>query len=94
MSGRGPNISFKIIPVGTVATQFKTEFVSTGINQTVHRINLEVKSKVSIIAPFYNSSNEIVTTINVAETVIVGSVPTNYYNLEGLQQNDTIKLME
>lgn len=84
LAGRGPNIIVRIIPVGTVSTDFKTEFISTGINQTRHRIYLEIISKVRIVAPLTTKTIEVVNNVNVAETVLVGDVPNSFYNLEGV----------
>ena len=84
LAGRGPKIVVKIVPVGTVSTDYKTEFISTGINQTRHRIYLEIKSKMTIVAPFTNKTVEAITNVNVAETVLIGNVPQTFYNLEGI----------
>ena len=88
LAGRGPRIKVKIMPVGTVGSDFKTEFVSTGINQTRHRVYLEVVSNMRVIAPFSTKTIKVVNNVNVAETVLIGNVPNSYYNLEGV--NDVI----
>lgn len=77
-SGRGPKIGIKIIPGGNVQTDFRSEFEEAGINQTKHRIYLMVKTSVSVVAPFMKEKTEIVTSIPLAETVIVGDVPQVY----------------
>ncbi len=84
LAGRGPGIPVKIIPVGTVEADFKSEFASTGINQIRHRIYLQIVSNVSIVAPLLTEEIPIVSNINVAETVIIGDVPDSFYNLEGV----------
>ena len=96
LAGRGPNIIVRIIPVGTVSTDFKTEFISTGINQTRHRIYLEIISKVRIVAPLTTKTIEVVNNVNVAETVLVGDVPNSFYNLEGVDNiaDDSLNLWE
>lgn len=96
LAGRGPKIVVKIVPAGTVSTDYKTEFISTGINQTRHRVYLEIKSKMTIIAPFTNKAVEVVDNVNVAETVLIGNVPDTFYNLEGisdLSTDDTMNMM-
>ena len=80
----GPQLVVKIIPVGVVTTDYKTEFLSTGINQTRHRIYIEIKSEMTVVAPFTNETVEVVTNVNVAETVLIGNVPETFYNLEGV----------
>ena len=96
LAGRGPNIIVRIIPVGTVSTDFKTEFISTGINQTRHRIYLEIISKVRVIAPLTTKTIEVVNNVNVAETVLVGDVPNSFYNLEGVDNiaDDSLNLWD
>ena len=42
MSGKGPGIKIRISTIGNVKTDLKSEFVSKGINQTLHRIYLQV----------------------------------------------------
>lgn len=97
LAGRGPSIEVKIIPTGTVNIEFKTEFLSTGINQTRHRVFLEIKSKMGIVAPFTSKRVEVINEVNVAETVLIGDVPMTYYNLEGIEgltTDDTLNMWE
>lgn len=80
----GPRINVKVIPAGSVETDFKSEFMSAGINQTRHRIYLEVKTSVGIAIPFMGKKTEITTRIPVAETVIIGDIP-DYYIERGMK---------
>lgn len=84
LAGRGPTIKVRIIPAGTVSIEFKTEFISSGINQTRHRVYLEIKNKMSIVAPFTSERVEVVNEVNIAETVLIGDVPQTFYNLQGV----------
>jgi sporulation protein YunB len=77
-SGRGPRIFVRLLSVGSVKSAFSNTFTSTGINQTRHRILLTVNAEVNILLPGYTVSTTVETPVNVAETVIVGSVPNNY----------------
>lgn len=74
----GPKINIDVTPIGMVNVDFKTEFEASGINQTRHKIYLVVKTQVKIIVPFSSDSTEVVTSVPVAETIIVGKVPQNY----------------
>jgi len=96
LAGRGPRIRVKIMPVGTVGSDFKTEFVSTGINQTRHRVYLQVVSSMRVIAPFSTKTIKVVNNVNVAETVLIGNVPNSYYNLEGVDNiaDDSLNLWD
>lgn len=74
-SGRGPGVTFKILPAGYVETNIVNHFDSAGINQTRHQIYIEITASVVAILPGYTSSTEVTTSICVAETVIIGAVP-------------------
>ncbi len=97
LAGRGPAIKVKIIPTGTVNIDFKTEFISTGINQTRHRIYLEIVNRMWIVAPFTSEKVEVVNHVNVAETVLIGEVPDTFYHLQGLEdftKEDSLNMIE
>lgn len=74
-SGRGPRIAFDVIPASFVQTRFSNEFTSAGINQTIHRLNIEITTSVMAIIPGYTSTTEVTADFCIAETVIVGVVP-------------------
>ena len=85
LSGLGPAVKVKIIPTGTVNLDFKTEFVSAGINQTRHRVYLEIAMDMSIVSPLISNSVRVINNIDIAETVLVGDVPETFYHLEGMK---------
>lgn len=74
-SGRGPKVAFDVIPSSFVQTRFSNEFLSAGINQTIHRLNIEITTSVMAITPGYTSTTEVTADFCIAETVIVGVVP-------------------
>lgn len=94
LSGRGPKVNFKIVTIGNVETDLKSEFSSAGINQTLHRIFLEVKCKVIILTPFNSIEEEITNQVLLAEAVIVGNIPNTYYNLDGINNNNALDIIE
>ena len=85
MSGKGPGIKIRISTIGNVKTDLKSEFVSKGINQTLHRIYLQVDYEVSILTPFDDITQSISNQVLLAENVIIGNIPNTYYNLNGLE---------
>lgn len=93
LAGRGPDVEIKMSSVGNVETDLKSEFESAGINQTVHRVYLEVRGKVTILTPFSSIEEEIVNQVLLAEGVIVGNIPDTYYNLEGLTQGQSLEVI-
>lgn len=94
LSGRGPKVNFKIATIGNVETDLKSEFSSAGINQTLHRIFLQVKCKVIILTPFNSIEEEITNQVLLAEAVIVGNIPNTYYNLDGINNNNALDIIE
>lgn len=97
LSNTGPKIKVKILPIGTVSTTFRSEFESSGINQTIHRIYVDINSSISIVTPFENKRSSFVDSVLVNEVVIVGDVPNTFYNFEGMEDfnsKDTMDLIE
>lgn len=94
LSGRGPDVKIRISSVGNVETDLRSEFSAQGINQTLHRIYLQVECEISILTPFENITQEIVNQVLIAENVIVGKIPATYYNLEGVSESDVMEVME
>ena len=94
ISGFGPGIRILLIPSGTVTTEIKTEFKSQGINQTVYRIYLEVICNEKILTSYKTIDTKIVNQVLLMETVIVGDVPETFYNLEGINKDNSIDIIE
>lgn len=78
-----PSINIKIISQGAVSVDYATEFESTGINQTRHRIYIIVTTDVKMIIPLVSEDIRITTNIPIAETIIIGDVPEQYINVPG-----------
>ena len=94
LSGRGPGIKIRISTVGNVETDLKSEFEAQGINQTLHRIYLQVKCEVSILTPFKDITRDITNQVLIMENVIIGTVPNTYYNIEGINTNEALEFIE
>lgn len=76
--GRGPRISVKMTPVGSVVCKFMSQFETAGINQTVHKIYINIVATVSVIMPLSSRSFEVQQQVLISESVIVGQVPEVY----------------
>ena len=77
-AGRGPRIPVSIVPVGSVSTSFKTEFEACGINQTRHKVYLELTASIRIVIPTGAKTTEVAANMLVAESIIVGAVPEGF----------------
>lgn len=76
--GHGPLVNIKLIPIGAINCNFSSKFISAGVNQTNHRIYLEVNSIVNIILPTASQNVNTKTQIMIAENIIIGKVPQTY----------------
>ena len=94
LAGSGPNIDIQVISAGNILTEIKNEFESSGINQTVYRIYLELTCTVSVVSQYKTIEENIVNQVLLVETVIVGEVPDSYYNLEGMKQEDVTEVIQ
>ena len=93
-SGYGPDISIKLLPMGNIETKFDTKFSSEGINQTKHTVCMNILSNITVVAPFIGSSVQCNSTVTIAETIIVGDIPSTYYNIEGLSEASEIGTLD
>ncbi|MDR0293153.1 MAG: sporulation protein YunB [Oscillospiraceae bacterium] len=82
LSGRGPRIPLKIVPLGTVSASFSNQFSAAGINQTRHQIMMEITVDITVLLPGYSVGTQVGTQVSIAETIIVGAVPDSYFQME------------
>lgn len=80
--GLGPSLKVHAMAVGTADAQFFSSFSEAGVNQTLHRIDLELTVPMTLLLPGGPVETESITRLCVAETVIVGRVPDTYLQLE------------
>lgn len=82
-AGSGPRIPISIVPVGTVQTDFETEFEACGINQTRHKVYLQLSASIRIVIPTGAKTTNVSANMLVAESIIIGKVPESFvgYNL-------------
>lgn len=80
---KGPDLHVQSMRVGTVSAEFHSSFSEAGVNQTLHRINLEVSVPLTLILPGGKTDLTVETGLCVAETVIVGAVPETYLTING-----------
>lgn len=94
VSGKGPGVPIRISSIGNVETDLRSEFTSQGINQTLHRVYLQVECEVSVLTPYKDITEKITNQVLIAENVIVGKIPNTYYNLEGVSEGDVMEVMQ
>lgn len=83
---KGPKVSIKLSPIGTIYTRFHSEFTSAGINQTNHSIYLYVQTDVSLILPTDTKMISTTTEVLLTESIIQGKIPDTYLNSNQLDE--------
>ena len=82
LAGMGPKLPINVSVAGTVDTNIKSEFVAQGINQTLHRVYVEFECDMKIVTPMKNFSQVVKNQVIIAEHVIVGNIPSSYYEFD------------
>lgn len=77
LHNKGPKLRFRITPIAYVETDIESDFEHTGINQVNHRIFIVLKVSASALIPSYSTEVNFDTRVCVAQTVIIGKVPSN-----------------
>ncbi len=83
----GPKITVKMQQVGNITTSYESEFQSAGINQTRHKIYLNLTTTMRVIVPFNSREVEVTCQIPVSDTIIVGKIPETAINMNGSNSN-------
>ncbi len=79
--GVGDEIMFTVKPVGVARSTLYSKFESSGINQTMHSVILQIDTEVSPLIPGVTDTFMVTTEFIVAQTVIVGEVPNSFSNI-------------
>lgn len=90
--GAGVRVKIKTVPLGDTKIECISQFDSVGINQTRHRIVLNIKTYFTIIAPVYLRNECYEKEIVLAETILNGDIPDTYYNLDLQKEDELIDL--
>lgn len=84
LNGIGPRVTLKIVPIGNVNTEYKSQIASLSINQSYHKIYLTVYITVCVVLPLYTQNIVVSNKMLIAENLIVGKIPSTYLNTENL----------
>ena len=82
-SGKGPSIPVHILSIRNSDAAFSSRFSQAGINQTLHQLIMIVSVDVAVLVLGQTSSFSVTSEVVVAETVIVGDVPSTFLQTGG-----------
>ncbi len=80
LSGLGPKIPLRFQPISVTHADISHKFEQSGINQTLHTIELSICIDIEILLPMASSTITVVSAMPIAQTLIVGTVPKGYLN--------------
>lgn len=81
LAAAGPALVVRMLPVGTVEAKLYDRFEQAGINQTRHKLYLEVKSTVRVVVPLTTVAVDVRSEVPVSESIILGEVPQVYFGM-------------
>ena len=82
LSQYSPKFTVRAVPYGATTTNIIDEFEAVGINQSRHKLYLQVKTNVKVITPLLGTDIGVLTQVPLSEAVIVGQVPEVYVGVE------------
>lgn len=78
LAGMGPDLTVKFRQDGSIQSNFRSEFKSAGINQTLYRVYFSVTATMRIVLPNINDTVTVRAEMPITEVLLAGSVPQAY----------------
>lgn len=82
----GPGIPVRMIPAGGLTTTPVATFESAGINQTWHRISLDIQVNMRVVVPLLSQTIPVSTQVPILDEIFIGQVPMWYFGSQGTMQ--------
>ncbi|WP_297517402.1 sporulation protein YunB [uncultured Clostridium sp.] len=81
----GPSITVRMEPIGRVKTSYESSFESAGINQTRHKIYINLETNLKIVLPLQSREVIVKHQIPIAENIILGEVPRTSIGVDAIK---------
>ena len=78
LSALGPKLPVQVVSVASAEGTYRNDFSNAGINQTLHRVYLDITITAKLLLPGSIVETVVSTPVCIAETVIIGQVPQTY----------------
>ena len=76
----GPDITVKVLPIGTVQIDYDNDIRSTGINQVNHTVWLDIDATIQVVVPLFSEQIRVTRRVMLIDKMISGKVPPSYVN--------------
>lgn len=80
LSGHGGSLPVRVVSLRSTNAELESGFSATGVNQTLHRLDLRVEVDLLLFTPAGLLSRQVSCTVPVAQTILVGDIPNILYN--------------
>lgn len=94
LSGFGPLVSFPISYTATVLSNISSRLSDVAINQSVYSVDIHLYMSMYVVTPSGRSTVETTVTFPMAETVLLGEVPSNLTEVFGDDQSLTGQIFD
>ena len=82
----GPQFEIELETAGRINSNINSEFEAVGINQTLHKIFLNLNTNIGILTPYGSFSRNFETSVLMVQAIIVGEIPETYYDFDGMSE--------
>ena len=72
------SINLKFQQIGAVNCTYHSKFISAGINQNIHRLYVEINTKVGVALPFHTEAIDVKQEYLLCENIFIGDIPYTY----------------
>jgi sporulation protein YunB len=79
----GPKIPIRFVPAGSVKVDLSTRYQNAGINMILVEVYVRIIAEVTVIIPFDTDTEIVETEIPISYSLVVGDVPTYYFDNKG-----------
>lgn len=83
ISSIGPSVSVKFHPATAVKVDVLTRSTETGINNLLVEVYVRIRTDIAVVIPFDQEPQPLETEIPLSYVMVVGDVPTYYYDNHG-----------
>ncbi|MGL4655691.1 MAG: sporulation protein YunB [Sarcina sp.] len=82
----GPAITVKMEPIGRIKTSYESTFESAGINQTRHKIYINLETNLKIVLPLQSRDVVVKHQIPISDNIIIGEVPRTSIGIDAVKE--------
>ncbi|MBP1993069.1 sporulation protein YunB [Paenibacillus eucommiae] len=79
----GPDVPIRLLPVGNVKVDLSTRHQNAGINMILVEVFVRIIAEVKVIIPLDSEAEIVETEIPISYSLVVGDVPTYYFDNKG-----------